>query len=79
MVQDKTGQYYLNKRIDVLEETIKDNHSELKGLISEHLKGCQDAMCKHNDRIEKVEHFKIRVYQSVSLVLGALGIYKVFF
>lgn len=79
MVQDKTALYYINRRIDALEQELKEDNNEIKTLISEHLKGCQEAMKEHNCRLEDVEHFKIRVYQSVSLVLGALGAYKVFF
>ncbi len=77
---EKTALYYLNKRIDKLEENlinkIDGNFSSLEKTIDAHLLCCQNSRNQFNIRVTRLESFKNRAIGVIAFALFLIGVWK---
>ncbi len=80
MNDDKTALYYINKRIDKLEENmfqrIDSRFDELEKVINAHLAFCDDTRSKFNVRVTALETFKNKLIGAAILVGMLIGLFK---
>lgn len=77
---NKTTTYYINKRIDSLENNLQkqldQRFDSLEKKLDDHLKCCDKEMGKLNDRVIPLEDFKSRSIGATAIVLFLIGLWK---
>lgn len=71
-----TALYYINRRIDSLEASLKEDNTEIKTLLKEHLGHCDVRMESVTIHIGKLEGFKNKSLGAIALILVLLGIWQ---
>lgn len=71
-----TALYYINRRIDSLEVSLKEDNTEIKALLKDHLDNCNVRMKSVTIRIGKLEGFKNKALGAVVLFLFLIGIWQ---
>lgn len=80
MSEDKTFQYFINKRIDTLElnlsEKIDDRFDSLEKTIDTHIGLCLTTRTQFSKRVSVLESFKNKSIGAIALFLVLLGIWQ---